>query len=94
MTSSVSPTTMPPDIEVIRHYPTFEDREFAMNYLSRRVIGFAFARAGDKSLEFKVKWRDGIPKLADYDTLTAHFLPRYRELNPGAFIDGLSIQGE
>ena len=91
MTSSVSPTTAPPDIQVLRNYPTFEAREFAMNYLSGRVIGFAFERVGDASLEFNVKWRDGIPRLADYDTLMAHFICRYRELNPGAFIDESAI---
>lgn len=88
-------TTAPPDIQVARRYPTFEEREFAMRYLSVRGIGFAFERAGDSpSLTFKFKWRDGVSRIADYDTLMAQFLRRYRELNPGAFIDVSAILGD
>lgn len=88
-------TTEPPDIQVARRYPTFEEREFAMQYLSVRGIGFAFERAGDSpSLRFKFKWQGGVSRIADYDTLMAHFVRQYRELNPRAFIDESAIQGD
>lgn len=81
MTSSVSPTTAPPDLQFTRHYPTYEAREFALDYLSSRGIGFAFERFGHRSLNFKVAWRDGAARLVDYDMLMSHFSHRYRELN-------------
>ena len=81
MTSSVSPTTAPPDLQFTRHYPIFEAREFALDYLSSRGIGFAFERVGDTSLKFKVKWQDGASRVVDYDMLMSHFSHRYRELN-------------
>ena len=80
-TETIITTTAPPDLQFTRYYPTFEDREFALDYISSRGIGFELERVGDTSLKFKVAWKDGAARVVDYDMLMSHFSHRYRELN-------------